>query len=259
MIRTKTIGIGLGVISVLFLGGYGASKVFDTPTDSAYYSLPAKQTSNTHQSQNIDSHTQVSLPEGLVATGGGSYYVNNNKSTLDATIKSAPWVHFSDTDRLGRPHVAEAWLNQSSRVYKTRTETGNDKKINPVGWHQKKINGTWVYNRGHLLGYALIGGVRHVDASEANPRNIITQTDWSNKKDSKSQAGQNYYEGLVRKALDNRKLVRYEVKPYYQGDELVPRGNYIQAKSSDNTLNFNVFVPNTQPNVTIDYKTGYVE
>lgn len=245
--RTKTIGgsfIGLIVLAgtmALSSGGLDHLPTIKTPSS---------------QSVHVE---KTSLPSGLKATGGGSYYVNDNKSTLNAKITSAPYAQFSNQDSLGRPQVANAWLNHSSRIYQTRDKTGNSATIKPVGYHQAKVDNTWVYNRGHLLGYAIIGGLKSVDASEANPKNIITQTSWANQSNSSSADGQNYYESLVRKALDNNKLVRYQVKPYYQGSELVARGVYMQAKSSDGSLNFNVYVPNVQPNVTINYATGYVK
>ena len=255
--------LGLVLVGVLIIAVKFAYSVYldhILPVQTNKQSTVSKTSSSSNASESTDNASGDTLPTGvkLVATGGGSYTVNGNKSTLNAKIKSAPWAHFSAVDNLGRPGVANAWLNRSARIYKTRDQTGNSSTIKPVGWHQAKINGTWVYNRGHLLGYAIIGGLKSVDASEANRQNIITQTAWANQSQSKNADGQNYYEQIVRKALDQNKLVRYQVKPYYVGSDLVARGTFMQAKSSDNSVDFNVYVPNVQPGVTINYRTGYV-
>lgn len=190
----------------------------------------------------------------------GSYIVNDDKTDLNANVNVAPYVQLSSQDGLGRPRVANAYLNKSSRQYRSRDETGNSKTINPVGWHQATIGGTYntLYNRGHLIGYALAGNIKSFDPSEANPQNIVTQTAWANQASNGNaeNTGQNYYETQVRRALDGNKRVRYRVTPIYHNNDLVPSGNHMEAKSSDGQLEFNVFVPNVQQGVKIDYATG---
>ncbi|MBJ7692872.1 DNA/RNA non-specific endonuclease [Weissella confusa] len=195
--------------------------------------------------------------------GNGAFILNDNKTDLNAKVSSAPYVQLAKQDSLGRAGVANALLTKASRQYQSRDQTGNSRQMQPVGWHQLSIGGNYkmLYNRGHSIGYALAGSVRGFDASEANPQNITAQTAWANQASNgnDSNRGQNYYETQVRRAQDNRKTVRYRVTPVYDGDNLVPSGSHLEAKSSDGSLEFNVFVPNVEPGVVINYSTGYAK
>lgn len=196
----------------------------------------------------------------ITYNGHGAFIINNNQNDLNAQIASAPYAT-DEVDNLGRPHIGNAWLNKTCRQYKNREQTGNGRTDwKPAGFHQLSgLPGEYkhAYDRGHLLGYALVGGIRGFNASESNPANVATQTAWANEARSADSTGQNYYEGLVRKALDQNKQVRYRVTDIYDGNNLVPAGAHIEAKSSDGSLEFNVFVPNVQNNIRINYATGY--
>ena len=196
----------------------------------------------------------------ITYNGHGAFIINNNQNDLNAQIASAPYAT-DEVDNLGRPHIGNAWLNKTCRQYKNREQTGNGRTDwKPAGFHQLSgLPGEYkhAYDRGHLLGYALVGGIRGFNASESNPANVATQTAWANEARSADSTGQNYYEGLVRKALDQNKQVRYRVTDIYDGNNLVPSGAHIEAKSSDGSLEFNVFVPTVQNNIRINYATGY--
>lgn len=193
--------------------------------------------------------------------GAGAFVINNNQPQLNAKISSAPYA-VNIKDNQGRAWRGDAWLNRTTRQYQNRAETGNGAtNWRPAGFLQAhNLTGGYshAYDRGHLLGYALVGGIRGFNASESNPANIATQTAWANEARSSYSTGQNYYEGLVRKALDQGKQVRYRVTDIYDGNNLVPSGAHIQALSSDGSLSFNVFVPNVQRNIDINYATGAV-
>lgn len=230
--------------------------VQDTESSTGYSNLPTQV-----QTDAILKKVAYALKT-PVYNGYGAYTVNNNKSTL--TAKNSTQQFAANTvDKQGRPTVSNAFLTKASRQYSDRESTGNGASDwTPAGYHQlSDLTGTYryAYNRGHLLGYALVGNIKGFDASESNKKNIVTQTSWANQAQSATNTGQNYYEGLVRQALDQNKKVRYQVTAMYGKDttNMVPYGTHIQAKSTDGTLNFNVFVPNVQGNITIDYATGY--
>lgn len=281
--RKKNIPIGAAVVIVglLFLQQTGLINIDDLTDHSNQQissSSSVKRTVNVKDGVDYgtvsDTHPSESLAKTVLTddvvrqlnankvsfNSAGAYIVNDNQTNLNAAVNVAPYVQLAQQDSLGRPGRADAFLNRSSREYQSRADTGNAKTIDPVGWHQSMIGGRYntLYNRGHLIGYALAGSIRSFDPSEANAQNIATQTAWSNQASNgnSENTGQNYYETLVRKALDSNRTVRYRVTPIYVGNNLVPSGNHMEAKSKDGKLQFNVFIPNVEPGVKIDYATG---
>lgn len=195
--------------------------------------------------------------------GHGAYTLGqgaNGSVNLNTAVNSAPYAHNQPVDQLNRATFGNALLNHTTRQYANRQSTGNGRTDwKPVGWQQimHLPNGaSHLYDRGHLLGYALVGNIKGFDSSESNPENIVTQTAWANEAGSADSTGQNYYEGIVRQALDQNKTVLYRVKALYSGNELVPRATWIQAKSKDGSININAIVPNAENGVNIDYRTG---
>lgn len=230
------------------IGGYGSVKD-KVPSEALAQTVLTTGVRNSLKSTNIKYNNS------------GAFVIDNNRTKLNADVSSAPYVMIAHQDMNGRPQAANALLTQATREYRNRQQTGNAKTINPDGWHQLTLyKGKVLYNRGHSIGYALAGNIKGFDASEANPLNITTQTAWANQSSNgnPSNTGQNYYESVVRKRLDQSKSVRirYRVTPIYDGSNLVPSGSHMEAKANDGSLEFNVFVPNVQPGVNIDYATG---
>lgn len=116
----------------------------------------------------------------------------------------------------------------------------------PTGWHNKRINGGWLYNRCHLIGYQLTG-------QNNNPRNLITGTRELNDPDMLK------YENEVAEYIRNSKkhYIRYRVTPIYRGNNLLANGVEMEAQSvGSNAVHFNVYIFNEQPGVKINYKNG---
>ena len=94
-------------------------------------------------------------------------------------------------------------------------DRGDIGQVKPTGWHTVKydcVDGKYLYNRCHLIGYQLTG-------ENANEENLITGTRYLNVE------GMLPFEDLVAdyvQETDNHVL--YRVTPVFEGDNLVASG-----------------------------------
>ena len=155
--------------------------------------------------------------------------------------------NYSELDYLGRCGVAYANICPELMPTEARGSIG---QVKPSGWHTVKydfVDGKYLYNRCHLIGYQLAG-------ENANARNLITGTRYMN------VTGMLPFENMVDSYVENTgNHVLYRVTPIFEGSNLVANGVHMEAFSVEDEgegICFNVFVYNVQPGVVIDYATG---
>ena len=172
----------------------------------------------------------------------------NIPSFSSEMMNEKSWESYSDLDLLGRCGVAFANIGRDLMPTDERQSIG---MIKPSGWHTVRyddlIEGKYLYNRCHLIGYQLTG-------ENANELNLITGTRYMNTE------GMLPFENRVAEYVSNTgNHVLYRVTPIFKGHELVARGVQMEALSVEDDgkgICFNVFVYNVQPGITIDYATG---
>lgn len=179
---------------------------------------------------------------------GEDYVVVNDNIPYfdDEDVTDEYFEYYSPLDSLGR--CGEAFVNICQDTMPTEPR-GSISSIKPSGWHTYKydfVDGKYLYNRCHLIGYQLAG--------DNYKTNLITGTRQFN------VDGMLPFENMVAdyvKETDNH--VVYRVTPMYDGDNLVADGVLMEAESVEDGgdgVMFCIFAYNVQDGVSIDYATG---
>ena len=165
----------------------------------------------------------------------------------DDEITSKSFERYSQLDYLGRCGVAFACIGQDIMPTEERESIG---QVKPTGWQLVKydnVDGKYLYNRCHLIGYQLTG-------ENANERNLITGTRYMNTE------GMLPFENKVADYIEKtNNHVMYRVTPVFEGTNLLAKGVKMEALSVEDNgagVCFNVFVFNVQPGININYANG---
>ena len=185
--------------------------------------------------------------DSIPAYNGKAYvYINNNVPDF-SSFPSSSFQFYSNLDALGRSGYAYANIGKNLMPTEKRGKIG---MIKPSGWHTVKydiVDGKYLYNRCHLIGYQLTG-------QNANEKNLITCTRQMNV--GAMLEFENKVASYIKETSNN---VLYRVTPVYDGDNLLASGVVMEGYSPSDKgagIKFNVFVYNVQDGIDIDYKTG---
>ena len=192
-----------------------------------------------------ESYSLETIPE---YSGKPYVIINNNEPNFsEADKKRETFEYYSNLDILGRAGVAFAKIDKSLMPTEERGSIG---MIKPSGWHTVKydiVDGKYLYNRCHLIGFQLTG-------ENANEENLITCTRYMNTK------GMLEFENKVSEYVKNtNNHVLYRVTPIYNGSNLLASGVEMEGLSVEDDgvgIKFNVYVYNIQNGIEIDYQTG---
>lgn len=232
----------------------GCGNETETAKTSIQQTQEAAENTPTGSTNQEENETSISLAEIPDYEGDPFVAINNNQPEfVESDIDTGSFETYSDLDTLGRCGVAYANIGQDLMPTEER---GNISDVKPSGWKSVKydgIDGGYLYNRCHLIGYQLT-------AENDNEKNLITGTRYLN------VDGMLPFENMVADYIqETGNHVLYRVTPIYEGDNLVANGVQMEAMSMEDNgsgILFNVYCYNVQPGISIDYATGnsqYIE
>ncbi len=198
----------------------------------------------------VTEETETVISADTIPDYSGKAYItlnNNNPEFTKSEITTKAFEDYENLDYFGRCGVASACLGIETMPTEERGEIG---MIKPSGWHSVKfdsVDGKYLYNRCHLIGFQLSG-------ENANEKNLITGTRYLNIE------GMLPFENMVADYIkETKNHVMYRVTPIFEGENLLCKGVKMEAYSVEDRgagICFNVFCYNAQPSIKINYETG---
>lgn len=236
--KYRLLGVVTACVMVFMSACAGKAEQEKTSANAQQETVPVSGT----QQSDISMET---IPE----YDGEPYVVidDNEPNFTEEELQPEAYETYGTLDALGRCSTAEASIGEGLMPTEKRGAIG---QVKPTGWHTVKydmVEGKYLYNRCHLIGYQLT-------AENANEENLITGTRYMNTE------GMLPFENMVADYIkETGNHVMYRVTPVFEGENLVASGVQMEAESVEDQgadLSFNVYVYNVQPGVEIDYKTG---
>ena len=219
------------------------------PSQSDAPSASQGQQTESSAPAEITTASSFSLSDVPAYSGKAYTSVNGNVPYFTAAeLTTTSFETYSDLDTLGRCGVTYACIGQDLMPTKERGSIG---MVKPTGWHTVRyddlVDGKYLYNRCHLIGYQLTG-------ENANTQNLITGTRYLNIE------GMLPFENMVADYIqETNNHVLYRVTPIFEGNNLLANGVLIEGYSVEDKgagVSYCVFAYNVQPGIEIDYATG---
>lgn len=245
------------LLLVIFLlavvAGSNRDFINDIPDDSQYTVVENQNEVNsneqlTSESKVLNNNRSFSI-DNIPSFSDSPYVIINGNVPYfaDEELTTKSYEQYGELDKLGRCTVAIASVGKDLMPTEER---GNIGSVKPTGWQVAKydwVDGKYLYNRCHLIGFQLTG-------ENANKRNLITGTRYMNVQ------GMLPFENMIADYIkETGNHVLYRVTPIFEGNNLVASGVLMEAKSVEDDgdgIEFNVYCYNVQPGVEIDYATG---
>ena len=219
------------------------------PSQSDAPSASQGQQTESSAPTEITTASSFSLSDVPAYSGKAYISVNGNVPYFTAAeLTTTSFETYSDLDTLGRCGVTYACIGQDLMPTKERGSIG---MVKPTGWHTVRyddlVDGKYLYNRCHLIGYQLTG-------ENANAKNLITGTRYLNIE------GMLPFENMVADYIqETNNHVLYRVTPIFEGNNLLANGVLMEGYSVEDKgagVSYCVFAYNVQPGIEIDYATG---
>ena len=226
-----------------------SSKGDAVPSQSDAPSASQGQQTESSAPTEITTASSFSLSDVPAYSGKAYTSVNGNVPYFTAAeLTTTSFETYSDLDTLGRCGVTYACIGQDLMPTKERGSIG---MVKPTGWHTVRyddlVDGKYLYNRCHLIGYQLTG-------ENANTQNLITGTRYLNIE------GMLPFENMVADYIqETNNHVLYRVTPIFEGNNLLANGVLMEGYSVEDKgagVSYCVFAYNVQPGIEIDYATG---
>lgn len=219
------------------------------PSQSDAPSASQGQQTESSAPTEITTASSFSLSDVPAYSGKAYISVNGNVPYFTAAeLTTQSFETYSDLDSLGRCGVTYACIGKDLMPTKERGSIG---MVKPTGWHTVRyddlVDGKYLYNRCHLIGYQLTG-------ENANTQNLITGTRYLNIE------GMLPFENMVADYIqETNNHVLYRVTPIFEGNNLLANGVLMEGYSVEDKgagVSYCVFAYNVQPGIEIDYATG---